>query len=65
MTQAILLIDDDALLRRSLAYTLERAGYRVSAAGTAVEGGEITVEGHPGQGARFTVRIPQRPLAEQ
>jgi len=34
----ILLIDDDALLRRSLAYTLGHAGYQVQAAGTATEG---------------------------
>lgn len=32
MTQHILLVDDDALLRRSLAYNLERAGYRTSTA---------------------------------
>lgn len=32
MTEHILLVDDDALLRRSLAYNLERAGYRTSAA---------------------------------
>jgi DNA-binding response OmpR family regulator len=31
----ILLVDDDALLRRSLAFTLEQAGYRVSTAATA------------------------------
>ncbi len=30
-----LLVDDDALLRRSLAFNLERAGYRVSTAATA------------------------------
>ncbi len=34
MTEHILLVDDDALLRRSLAYNLERAGYRTSAAAT-------------------------------
>src|SRR5262245_15030022 len=33
----ILLIDDDALLRRSLAFNLERAGYRVSSAANAEE----------------------------
>jgi DNA-binding response OmpR family regulator len=34
----ILLIDDDPLLRRSLAYSLERAGYRVRGAGDATAG---------------------------
>ena len=34
MTEHILLVDDDALLRRSLAYNLTRAGYRTSAAAT-------------------------------
>jgi DNA-binding response OmpR family regulator len=34
----ILLIDDDALLRRSLAYTLGRAGYQVTTAATAEDG---------------------------
>jgi len=31
----ILIVDDDALLRRSLAYNLEQAGYRAETAGTA------------------------------
>jgi DNA-binding response OmpR family regulator len=35
MGKHILLVDDDALLRRSLAFNLEKAGYRVSAAATA------------------------------
>ncbi len=35
MTKHILLVDDDALLRRSLAFTLEQSGYRVSTAATA------------------------------
>lgn len=38
MPHTILLIDDDALLTRSLAYTLGRAGYVVRTAGTATEG---------------------------
>jgi DNA-binding response OmpR family regulator len=38
MSSSILLIDDDALLRRSLAFNLERAGYLVSAAASAEEG---------------------------
>lgn len=35
MPKHLLLIDDDALLRRSLAFNLERAGYRVSTAAEA------------------------------
>ncbi len=35
MTKHILLVDDDALLRRSLAFNLEQAGYRAVTAGTA------------------------------
>ncbi len=37
----ILLVDDDALLRRSLAFNLSRADYRVSAAATAEDGLEL------------------------
>lgn len=33
--QHILIVDDDALMRRSLAYNLEQAGYATSTAGTA------------------------------
>jgi DNA-binding response OmpR family regulator len=35
MAEHILLVDDDELLRRSLSFNLERAGYRVSTAATA------------------------------
>ncbi len=35
MSKHILLVDDDALLRRSLAFNLDRAGYRVSTAASA------------------------------
>ncbi len=35
MTRHILLVDDDPLLRRSLAFNLERAGYRASTAANA------------------------------
>jgi DNA-binding response OmpR family regulator len=35
MAKHILLVDDDALMRRSLTFNLEKAGYRVSAAATA------------------------------
>ena len=38
MAEQILLIDDDALLRRSLAFALERSGYRVASAATAEAG---------------------------
>ncbi len=38
MPHTILLIDDDVLLRQSLAYTLGRAGYVVQTAGTASDG---------------------------
>ena len=38
MARHILLIDDDALMRRSLAFNLEQAGYRVSAAANAEDG---------------------------
>jgi DNA-binding response OmpR family regulator len=34
----ILVVDDDALLRRSLAFNLEQAGYRISAAANAEDG---------------------------
>ncbi len=35
MAKHIFIVDDDALMRRSLAFNLERNGYRVSTAGTA------------------------------
>ena len=35
MAKHILLVDDDALMRRSLTFNLEQAGYRVSAAANA------------------------------
>ena len=38
MTKHILLVDDDPLLRRSLAFNLERAGYRASTAASAEDG---------------------------
>jgi DNA-binding response OmpR family regulator len=38
MARNILLIDDDALMRRSLAFNLEHAGYRVQTEGTAEDG---------------------------
>jgi DNA-binding response OmpR family regulator len=38
MGKHILLVDDDALLRRSLAFNLKKAGYRVSTAATGEDG---------------------------
>ncbi len=38
MTKKILLVDDDVLMRRSLAFNLERAGYSVQTAATAEDG---------------------------
>ncbi len=38
MARRILLVDDDALLRRSLAFNLEKAGYQVSVAASAEDG---------------------------
>ena len=38
MPKHLLLIDDDALLVRSLAFTLEQAGYRTTTAGSAWQG---------------------------
>ncbi len=37
MGKTILIVDDDALLRRSLAYNLEKAGYRANTSATAEE----------------------------
>ena len=47
MSQQILLVDDDALLRRGLRYTLEQAGYAVREAGTAEAGLELVREVSP------------------
>jgi DNA-binding response OmpR family regulator len=41
MAKHILLVDDDALLRRSLAFNLEKAGYRASTAGSAEDALEL------------------------
>ena len=43
----ILLIDDDALLRRSLAFNLEQAGYRVSTAADAENGLALAARDRP------------------
>lgn len=44
----VLLVDDDALMRRSLAFNLEQAGYRVSAAGSAEDALALAVRDRPG-----------------
>jgi DNA-binding response OmpR family regulator len=43
----ILLVDDDALLRRSLAFNLEQAGYRVSSAANAEQALAKASQDHP------------------
>jgi DNA-binding response OmpR family regulator len=43
----ILLVDDDALLRRSLAFNLGQAGYRVSTAANAEQALAISAQDHP------------------
>jgi DNA-binding response OmpR family regulator len=47
LAQHILMIDDDALLRRSLAFSLEKAGYRVSSAANAEDALSIAVRDRP------------------
>lgn len=47
MSKTILLVDDDALLRRSLAFNLERAGYRVLTSATAEDGIARIHQEHP------------------
>ncbi len=47
MTTHILLVDDDDLLRRSLAFNLEKAGYRVSTAATAEDALALTQRDAP------------------
>ncbi len=42
MSKHILLVDDDALMRRSLAFNLEQAGYRASVAATAEDALALT-----------------------
>ena len=41
MSKYILIVDDDALMRRSLAFNLEQAGYRASTAGSAEDALEV------------------------
>jgi DNA-binding response OmpR family regulator len=43
----ILLVDDDALLRRSLVLNLEEAGYRASASATAEDALDLAMRDHP------------------
>ena len=47
MTRNILLVDDDALMRRSLAFHLEQAGYHVHTAATAEDALEIVHQALP------------------
>ncbi|HUT17999.1 MAG TPA: response regulator transcription factor [Anaerolineae bacterium] len=47
MAVHILLVDDDALLRRSLTFNLEQAGYRVSSAATAEDALPIAARDRP------------------
>jgi DNA-binding response OmpR family regulator len=47
VTRHILLVDDDALLRRSLAFNLEQAGYRVSTAANAENALTRAAQDHP------------------
>ena len=72
MTHEILLIDDDPLLCRSLAYSLEHAGYRVRTAGDAADGARPRTAaapdlvlldiGLPGMDGLDALRIFQREL---
>jgi DNA-binding response OmpR family regulator len=47
MDKYIMIVDDDALLRRSLAFNLERAGYRTSAVGSAEEALKLAGDDQP------------------
>jgi DNA-binding response OmpR family regulator len=70
MANHILLVDDDELLRRSLAYNLERAGYRVSTAANAEDALAVAERdrpdlvlldiGLPGMDGLDTLRLFQR-----
>jgi DNA-binding response OmpR family regulator len=41
MAKHILIVDDDALMRRSLSYNLQQSGFRTSSAGTAEDALEL------------------------
>lgn len=47
MAKQLLLVDDDALMRRSLAFNLERSGFSVQTAATAEDALEIVQQSHP------------------
>jgi DNA-binding response OmpR family regulator len=47
MPKHVLIVDDDELLRRSLAFNLERSGYRVSTAADAEDGLGLARRDHP------------------
>ncbi|HMN59946.1 MAG TPA: response regulator, partial [Anaerolinea sp.] len=47
MQKYILVVDDDALMRRSVAYNLEQAGYRANSAGNAEDALEMSRRDQP------------------
>lgn len=47
MAKHILVVDDDALMRRSVCFNLEQAGYRTSNAGTAEDALELAKQDRP------------------
>jgi DNA-binding response OmpR family regulator len=47
MSRQIMVVDDDALMRRSLAFTLEQAGYRVTTAGSAEDAMALAIRDVP------------------
>ena len=47
MSPHILLVDDDPLLRRSVAFSLERAAYRVTTAASAEDALALADRDHP------------------
>jgi DNA-binding response OmpR family regulator len=47
MPRKILAVDDDALMRRSLAFNLERSGFSVQTAGSAEDALEMARQAHP------------------
>ena len=71
MSKHLLLVDDDALMRRSLSFNLEQAGYRTSNAANAEDALAMARRdppelvlldiGLPGMGSRFTIRLPVSP----
>jgi DNA-binding response OmpR family regulator len=58
MTRSILVVDDDALLRRSLAFHLEQAGYQVDTAATA-EDALAMARRHPPDLVLLDIGLPE------